>query len=51
MELRLLQLISEYVHYETASDALASFGQKPDRTREQIATEYGQALKQFLGAD
>lgn len=45
---RLLDLQTEYARYDEDAAALRDLDELPARTREQIADEYGQALREFL---
>jgi hypothetical protein len=50
MEKKLLDLMAEYVNYESEEATLSQFGHKMARTRDEIAAEYGRTLKQFLAS-
>lgn len=50
MEKTLLDLTLEYANHESEAATMAPFGLTPKRTRDEIATEYGQVLKQFLAS-
>lgn len=47
-EHRLLSLQVEYAHYDMDTATLAGLGFANDRTRDAIAAEYGQAMRDFL---
>jgi len=50
LEMRLLELQTEFANHEDDAATLATIGLKPDRTREDIAREYGQVLREFLAS-
>lgn len=50
MEKKLLDLTLEYAAHESDAATLGTFGLEPARTRDEIAAEYGQVLKQFLAS-
>lgn len=45
---RMLDLQAEYARHDEASAALAEHGMTPDRSKDDIATEYADALTAFL---
>lgn len=48
LETKLLALTAEYVNYEANEAILLSVGAKPSRSKEDIAAEYGDVLRQYL---
>jgi hypothetical protein len=50
MEKKLLDLTLEYANHEDEAASLRALGLEPDRTRDEIAAEYGQVLKAFIAA-
>lgn len=50
LEKKLLDLTLEYANHEEESAGLHSVGLAPDRTPDEIATEYGLVLKAFLAS-
>jgi hypothetical protein len=48
LETQLLDLQVEYADHPERTRALKPFGLTPDRNRVDIASEYGQLLRQFL---
>lgn len=47
-EIRLLELQAEYTNHASNEATVRSLGLETGRTREDIAREYGQALREFL---
>lgn len=48
LALRLLELQSAFSRFDENEGILDSLGLLPDRTKQEIAAEYGEALRQFM---
>lgn len=48
LEIQLLDLQAEYANHPDQAKELKQLGLTPDRSREEIASEYGQVLRKFL---
>ena len=48
LEMRMLDLQAEYSNHDQDASTLAEFGLKPERSKEDIAREYGQCLQDFI---